>query len=235
MRGNERPSLRQMAWAGVLAAAIFVMGFGGYQVLADDEVATIGSLSADEPAANLTQGVDPNDDLAVEETAAPVGRAPADLGSASSAEAIAPTLVSVPEMDIAAPIDALGVAGDQMAVPEDGDRVGWYKYGSSPLSESGSTVLAGHVDTSEGFGAMAPLRQAGLGTEIIVELSDGSSVTYEVVGREQFSKTALPVSDLFDRDGPERLVLITCSGQWREDLGSYTDNVVVAAVPVSSG
>ncbi|UJH69931.1 class F sortase [Ornithinimicrobium sp. INDO-MA30-4] len=79
---------------------------------------------------------------------------------------------------------------------------------------------------------MAPLRQAEVGTLIDVELADGTTRTYEVVGREQFDKGDLPVADLFERAGPERLVLITCTGEWQADVGSYTDNVVIAATPV---
>ena len=36
---------------------------------------------------------------------------------------------------------------------------------------------------------------------------------------------------LFTRDGPHRLVLISCAGRFDERTGSYADNLVVTAVP----
>ena len=39
-------------------------------------------------------------------------------------------------------------------------------------------------------------------------------------------------SQALDQTGPHRLVLITCSGQWRPELRSYDSNLVVVAQPV---
>ena len=67
-----------------------------------------------------------------------------------------------------------------------------------------------------------------------VEVLDGDGTThrYEVVGREAISKQALPVDRIFARDGPPRLVLVTCGGEYVPELRSHRDNVVVTAVPV---
>ncbi|MBW8172910.1 class F sortase [Ornithinimicrobium sp. Arc0846-15] len=230
MSHRERSGPSRAVWAGVLAVSVAALAVGGYSVSsADEDVATVGSISVTPEASADATRTEKNQAPA---TAPEVGRSSADLANQSAPSVVAPTRVSVPALDIDAPIDALGVEGDQMAVPADGDRVGWYKFGATPATDGGSTVLAGHVDTSAGFGAMAPLRQAEVGTLIDVELADGNTRTYEVVGREQFDKGDLPVADLFERAGSERLVLITCSGEWQADVGSYTDNVVVAATPV---
>ena len=94
-------------------------------------------------------------------------------------------------------------------------------------------MLAGHVDTAEGLGAMAALREVSLGARVEVEMSDGSLITYEVMGRETIAKDELPSDDIFDRSGPARLTLITCGGPWRASESSYRDNVVVVATPVN--
>ncbi len=49
-----------------------------------------------------------------------------------------------------------------------------------------------------------------------------------------FRKRALPLEELFRRDGREVLTLITCGGPYLADAGGYQDNVVVSAVPVRS-
>jgi hypothetical protein len=61
-------------------------------------------------------------------------------------------------------------------------------------------------------------------------------------GRQAYTITALrevPRTDLvddeetFDIDGPPRLVLITCAGEFRPDRGGYSRNLIVIARPVS--
>jgi sortase (surface protein transpeptidase) len=139
----------------------------------------------------------------------------------------------VPALDVDAPIRPMGVRDDgQMALPEDVDRVGWYRFGPRP-GDAGSAVLAGHVDDDEqGLGALAPLRTAEPGDEIQVTDRDGASTRWRVVSREVITKQALPLDRLFRRDGPPRLTLITCGGPFLPEFGSYRDNVVVVAEPL---
>lgn len=145
----------------------------------------------------------------------------------------APVRLSVPGLDVTAPVDPVGVADDgQMALPEDVSRVGWYRFGPAP-GEDGSAVIAGHVDDAEqGLGALAPLREAAVGD--VVETTDetGTTSRWRVVAREVFQKEVLPLEDLFRRDGPPRLTLITCGGPFLPEYRSYRDNVVVVAEPL---
>jgi hypothetical protein len=53
-----------------------------------------------------------------------------------------------------------------------------------------------------------------------------------VIGRQEFAKQDLP-ADLFSRQGPPTLTLITCGGAFDEATGHYVDNVVVVASPVA--
>ena len=62
--------------------------------------------------------------------------------------------------------------------------------------------------------------------------ADGTEHEYEVTGREAIVKKALPVDEIFARDGRPLLVLITCGGEYLPELRSHRDNVVVTAVPV---
>ena len=56
---------------------------------------------------------------------------------------------------------------------------------------------------------------------------------YRVVGKQTIVKQRLPTERLFARDGPPRLVLITCGGPFDAELRSYRDNLVVLAEPVT--
>ncbi|NNH24741.1 class F sortase, partial [Pseudokineococcus marinus] len=94
-------------------------------------------------------------------------------------------------------------------------------------------VVAGHVAAADGErGVLAGLTELGLDDVVEVVRADGTVVPYRVTTREAVEKTALPVAALFDEDGPERLVLVTCGGPYLRDVGAHRDNVVVVAEPL---
>jgi sortase (surface protein transpeptidase) len=138
----------------------------------------------------------------------------------------------VPDLSIGAPIRPVGVRGDgAVDVPEDGDEVGWYRFGTPPGSASGSAVLVGHRDTrAEGPGLLYPIGDLEPGSQIDVVLDDWTTVVYRVVSRESFVKQVLPTDELFREDGDPVLTIITCGGPFTPGEG-YRDNVVVTAVP----
>ncbi|WP_222192942.1 class F sortase [Modestobacter italicus] len=156
-----------------------------------------------------------------------------DAAPAAVPRAPAPVRVTVPARGVEAPLDPMGVAGDgQMALPGDVGRVGWYRFGPVP-GEAGSAVLAGHVDDREqGLGALAPLRTAEAGDEVLVTDDAGTTSRWRVTSRELITKQQLPLDALFSREGPPRLVLVTCGGPFLPEYRSYRDNVVVVAEPL---
>ncbi|GAA3814262.1 class F sortase [Cellulomonas soli] len=161
-----------------------------------------------------------------------------DLGSLTAEpEPAAPARLQVPELGLDMPVDPVGVLTDgTMQVPQDADRAGWYRYGAAPDSPAGSTLLAAHVDsTTTGIGPFARLREATVGTAVQLTTSDGRTHAYRVVRLEQIGKDGAPLEQWFARDGRPLLVLVTCGGAFRRDIGHYTDNVVVTAEPVGSG
>jgi sortase (surface protein transpeptidase) len=146
---------------------------------------------------------------------------------------VPPARLEIPALGVDSVVDPVGVAADgQMAIPEDVARVGWYRFGPAP-GAGGSAVIAGHVDDREqGLGVLAPLREAAVGTEVVVTDAAGTTTRWRVVSRELITKQSLPLDRIFSRDGPPRLTLITCGGPFLPELGSYRDNVVVVAEPV---
>ena len=146
----------------------------------------------------------------------------------------APVRLAVPALGVDSAVDPVGVEPDgRMTIPAEVDRVGWYRFGPAP-GDDGSAVIAGHVDDREqGLGAMAPLRDAAVGDTVVVTDAAGTSARWRVVSRELIQKQALPLDRLFAREGPARLTLITCGGPFLAEFGSYRDNVVVVAEPLS--
>ena len=154
-------------------------------------------------------------------------------GPAAAEQRPAPVRLAVPALGVDTAVDPVGVEPDgQMTIPAEVDRVGWYRFGPAP-GAAGSAVIAGHVDDREqGLGAMAPLREAEVGAEVVVTDAAGTVQRWRVVSRELIQKQVLPLDRLFARDGPPRLTLITCGGPFLPEFGSYRDNVVVVAEPV---
>ncbi len=135
--------------------------------------------------------------------------------------------------DIDLPVQPVGVAEDgMMALPTTAFAVGWYEFGARPADRAGTTVLAGHVDTkAEGLGPLAALRRVDEGTQITLTTVAGTSRRYSVTQVKVIRKARVPLEQIFAREGPETLVVITCGGPYSRATG-YRDNVIVTAVPV---
>jgi sortase (surface protein transpeptidase) len=162
------------------------------------------------------------------DAAARDGDEPSD---AAEEPAPVPVRVRIPAIGADAPVDPVGLepAGG-MELPDDVTQVGWYEPGVSP-GGAGSAVLAGHVDSrTQGPGALFRLRELDVDDEIELD-TDAGTQRWRVVARASYPKQALPIEELFVWDGPPRLVVITCGGEFDAASGSYEENVVVHAVP----
>jgi len=114
----------------------------------------------------------------------------------------------------------------RLAVPDDPRTVGWWVGGAAPGARTGTVLVAGHVDTARsGPGALAALYDLAVGATVRLR-TGGGTVAYVVTGRRTYDKQRLP-ADLFAADGPPRLALVTCGGEFRD--GHYARNVVVYA------
>lgn len=148
-------------------------------------------------------------------------------------EVDAPAAVELAGVDIAAPVGAVGVDSDgQMELPPDPDIVGWYRFGPTAGDGAGSVILAGHVDSRKyGLGQLARLHQAEAGDEVVVRTKAGEVHKYTVTDVRNVPRSELPLDEVFSRDGAERLLLITCGGEFDNNRRGYSDNVVVTAEP----
>lgn len=164
-----------------------------------------------------------------------IGRSDAAPDAVQAAAVSRPVRVALASVGIDSPVRAVGVAADgQMRLPADPRVMGWYRFGSAPGAEDGgSVVLAGHLDSKRfGLGPLVRLRDTEVGDPVDVTLSNGATSTYTVVGVERFDRQGLP-DQLFSRQGPERLHVITCGGPYDADAGGYQQNLVVTAAPAA--
>jgi hypothetical protein len=143
-----------------------------------------------------------------------------------------PVGLTIDAIGVRAPIVPVGVeAGSRhVQVPSDVHVAGWYRFGPRP-GAGGSAVLLGHVDSwTQGPGVFFRLRELEPADVIWVTFANGSQSPFRVVARRSYPKSGLP-GKLFERAGPSILALVTCGGSFDQATRSYSDNVVVFAVP----
>jgi Sortase domain len=168
--------------------------------------------------------------------AEPVGVVPGQAAGTSPVLAAVPLpgpdWLDLPQRRVTAPVVPVGVdAAGAMAVPDPATTVGWWSGGARPGDATGTVVLVGHVDSrATGLGAFAALPALVPGEPVDVRAANGHTVRYRVSARRSYRKADLPAA-VFARDGPARLVLITCGGRFDRGERSYQDNVVVYALP----
>lgn len=135
-----------------------------------------------------------------------------------------------------APVDFVQLTDQGSLIPPtDVSRLGWYSASAIPGQEgqTGSSVITGHInaaDQGDGFAAMFP------------DLKVGDTVTVKVDGQDRdFRVSKDPIHVVKGADLPEsvndavgdnRLVLITCGGEFVGGTLGYSDNIIVEADPV---
>ncbi|WP_435204524.1 class F sortase [Micromonospora sp. bgisy143] len=172
---------------------------------------------------------------ATDPSAAAVPSVPVTAGDLPvGAETVPPVRLVIPEIGVTATVNAVGIneRTNEFEVPPSVDQIGWYRYGPGLEADAGSVVIAGHVDSAkQGKGAFFRLRELDQGDTLTATGSDGKARRYQVVAREEYAKTKIPLDRYFARDGKPRLTLITCGGPFDAKARKYRDNIVVTAVP----
>jgi len=218
--------------------ASFLLAVGGVLVLGGCTVTgSVGEVA--QPAPRTAPSSEAAGNPSPAPTPVPPTDLPADEVPQSSAAlddrperiTVPPSRVVVPSLDIDVPVTPEGIDDDgALALPDDPEVASWYRFGPSPSSPSGTTVVAAHVDSARyGIGPFSRLASASAGTIVTVADADGSQVDYVIERVELAPKTGIDWSQVFDRAGPARLALVTCGGEFDASTGHYVSNVIVTA------
>ncbi|NMO90302.1 class F sortase [Actinomycetospora sp. TBRC 11914] len=141
-----------------------------------------------------------------------------------------PVVLAIPALGVRAPVDPVDAPDGDLRVPDDPDRVGWWREGAVPGADTGTALIAGHVDSAvSGPGALFWLDRLQPGDPVTVTTTSGEA-DYVVVSVRRYPKADLPGS-VATSAGPAGLTLVTCGGPFDHAAHSYRDNVVVDAVP----
>lgn len=223
---------RRAAVVAAAAAATLAVAGGVWLATRDGfEAQTAPATSSAPSAAAPTATPAPSPTPSASPT---VGRSDAGIGAQQPAVQDAPVAVRVDAVGLDLAVVPVGVRDDgQMDVPLYVSEVGWYEFGPAPGAEAGSAVLSAHVDSELGAAPMAALFDVEPGAVVEVTTESGAVLEFRVAQVEQLGKAQLPLDELFARDGPPVLRLVTCAGDFDAAAGAYEDNLIVTATPVA--
>jgi hypothetical protein len=135
----------------------------------------------------------------------------------------------VPALGVRAHTVPTGIVNGLLDIPADVAEVAVWKGSSGLAAESGTVLVAGHVDNArQGKGAMWPLHLVRPGDAVYLA-GDTEVTRWKVVGVQSVVKSALPKNVWAGDAGPRVLKLVTCGGKIVD--GNYLNNVIVTAVP----
>ena len=155
----------------------------------------------------------------------------------SGGRAVAPALppsppdrIRIPSIDVDAPLTGLGLTetGSLDVPPADRKNLaGWYEAGTTP-GETGTAIIAGHVDNADGPAVFYSLGALRKGSTIEVDRRDGGVAVFTVDAVEVYDGRDFPDARVYGAAPRPELRVITCGGDWSRTTG-YQGNVVVYA------
>ncbi|MGW2336816.1 class F sortase [Streptomyces sp. NPDC001685] len=200
-------------WTAIAATVLFTMYSGG---------GTEDGGSVDAPHAPLAASSAPA-------TAEPAG--PDARPRGKHLPRSRPVRLRIPKISVDAPFTDLAIgAGGRLQPPpaHDTNLVGWYAKGASP-GETGTSIIAGHVDTATSAAVFAELYRLTKGDRFEVLRADGHKAVFEVDETQTYDKDTFPSDRVYEDTPSAQVRLITCAGDYDRQVRDYTANLVVFA------
>ncbi|MES4887667.1 class F sortase [Streptomyces sp. NPDC096012] len=141
-----------------------------------------------------------------------------------------PTRIRIPAIGVNAPLMGLALTGSgSLDVPpaKEKNLAGWYEAGTMP-GETGTAIVAGHVDNADGPAVFYDLGALKRGARIEVDRRDGSVAVFTVDAVEVYAARDFPDEKVYGAAPRPELRVITCGGGYSRTTG-YQGNVVVFA------
>ena len=140
----------------------------------------------------------------------------------------------IPAAKIDAPFQVKGVnARNEMENPDGKDAVAWYDFSARPGFGS-NAVFSGHIDWYTGErGVFWFLRNLNEGDDVLIRLTDGTTLAYRVARTEVVNASDAPVGAIVGPTETEAITLITCDGVFSRSTQDYDKRRIVRAHRVS--
>ncbi|MCH0565385.1 MULTISPECIES: class F sortase [unclassified Streptomyces] len=141
-----------------------------------------------------------------------------------------PDRIRIPAIHVNAPLTGLGLTpSGSLDVPPARKKnlAGWYEAGTAP-GETGTAIVAGHVDNADGPAVFYDLGALRKGAAIEVDRHDGGTAVFTVDAVEAYPAKSFPDEKVYGAADRPELRVITCGGGYARSTG-YQGNVVVFA------
>ena len=141
-----------------------------------------------------------------------------------------PDRIRIPSIRVNAPLTGLGLTkSGSLDVPpaKEKNLAGWYEAGTTP-GETGTAIVAGHVDNADGPAVFYRLGALKKGSRIEVDRRDGGVAEFTVDAVEVYKAKDFPDEKVYGAAKRPELRVITCGGGYSKTTG-YQGNVVVFA------
>jgi sortase (surface protein transpeptidase) len=163
---------------------------------------------------------------------APTGPIVAPPPSAAPKPVASPVSLTIPLIGVQTQLITLGLtAAGELQVPSSTSVAGWYT-GSPRPGAIGSSIIVGHIDSTNGPGVFYRLSTLAVGDKIYVKRADGTLAEFRVTSVQTYLKDRFPTQDVYGAVPDAELRLITCGGAWDAATGHYLSNIVVYATKV---
>ena len=164
---------------------------------------------------------------------APHGLVAAPPVARSARQVARPVALTIPAIGVRTVLETLGrTPQGTLQVPVNTTEAGWYTGGPRP-GEIGSSIIVGHIDSTQGPGVFFRLRLLRPGELVYVRRSDRTLVVFRVYAERMYPKNLFPTEQVYGPTPDAELHLITCGGAFDQATGSYLSNVVVYATQIS--
>lgn len=222
---------RRPVTALVLAGALVLPACGAGSSTDDVEVAQqTGSqpdtapTSTSSPSASTTPSSEPADITSrVDPTSEP------KWSEVPETRGLDPANIRIPSIGVDAEVIDLGLNPDgTLEVPDNFANTGWFSKGPQP-GKYGASVIAGHIDSTDGPAVFFRLDELVEGDQVIVESPEGDTVTFQIETVEQFDKDEFPTERVYSFTREPTLRLVTCGGPFNDTIGHYEDNIIAFA------
>lgn len=199
----------------------WIVGAAGAFVIAAIVASLLVFTGKDEPASANGTG-----------TPVPTANQPASQGTQEDTGQ-APTQLSLPGGGAAKLVQEDLDANGALKIPEGLDEAAWW--GAKLGADHGVALLSGHVNWKGKKGPFNELWQVEQGQDVKLTDAAGGAWVYRIDATETVHKSELAgrSEQLFSPDGPHKLLLVTCGGEYVGGTEGYEDNRVVTASLVS--
>lgn len=150
-------------------------------------------------------------------------------GESDCVRGAVPATLRIDAIGVDAPVEVLEVVGGVMQQPTDEVHVAWYKE-SARLGEIGNLWLAGHLNWwTTPIAVFTDLGLLREGDEVVLRDADGNAFAYAVEWVRQESNLEPPREEVLGMTDHPAVTLITCSGEWNNEISEYDARTVVRA------